>query len=206
MRRSNRESARTLFSTAISQGGYFTAKQAREAGYGYPHLDYHVAAGNFERVDHGLYRLTTIPPGEHDEFRRLALWSRNRKGQPQAIVSHESALVLHDLSELLPTAIHLTVPSSFRKPPPRGCVLHKASLPSSDVEEREGFLATTPLRTLVDASLGDVSTEQLEKAVTEAIARGLVRRGKLLEAAERIRPAKKLRLVLGEPSGEGIER
>lgn len=205
MPRSTKESARSLFSTAFGQGGYFTAKQAQEAGYRYQHLDYHVAAGNFERVDHGLYRLTTIPPGEYDDFRRLSLWSRNQKGIPQAVVSHESALVLHDLSELLPRAIHLTVPSTFRKPPPRGCVLHKSALGRGDVDEREGFFVTTPLRTLLDVSLDEVSTERLEKAVADALNRGLVRRGKLLQAAHCNRRAQRLRFVLGEQSEEVVE-
>lgn len=40
---------------AADRGGPFTAKQARAAGYGYRHLDDHETAGNFERVDHGLY-------------------------------------------------------------------------------------------------------------------------------------------------------
>ena len=52
---------------AHEQGGYFTAKQAKQAGYAYPHLDYHVSAGNFERVEHGLYRLASIPRGENDD-------------------------------------------------------------------------------------------------------------------------------------------
>src|SRR6516162_9642854 len=110
MPHSARKTARTLLAKALEQGGYFTAKQARNAGYDYPHLDYHVSTGNFERVDHGLYRLTTLPPGEHDDLVRLTLWSRNRQDQPEGVVSHQSALVLHDLSELLPAEIHLTVP------------------------------------------------------------------------------------------------
>jgi predicted transcriptional regulator of viral defense system len=71
-------------------------------------------------VEHGLYRLTSLPPGEHDDLVRLTLWSRNRQDEPQAVVSHESALVLHNLSELLPAEIHLTVPPALRKEPPAG--------------------------------------------------------------------------------------
>src|SRR3954452_12470094 len=136
MARSTREAHRALFALASSQGGYFTAKQAKEAGYGYKHLDYHETAGNFERVEHGLYRLPTVPPTEHDDLIRLSLWSRNQKDEPQAVVSHESALVLHELTELLPNRIHLTVPPKFRKPTPRGCILYKSSLAAEDVEER----------------------------------------------------------------------
>src|SRR5713101_6400593 len=119
----SREPHRTLFAIALAQGGYFTAKQAKQAGYDYPHLDYHIAAGNFVRVNHGLYRFAGLPPSEHDDPVHLSLWSRNRADEPKAVVSHETALALHDLGEVLPTKIHLTVPPGFRKKPPGGCVL-----------------------------------------------------------------------------------
>lgn len=192
MVRSRRSAALALAALAHEQGGYFTTKQAIQAGYGYKHLDYHETAGNFKRIAHGLYRLPTVPPDEHDDLIRLALWSRNQKDLPQAVVSHETALVLHDLTELLPDRIHLTIPPAFRKPPPRGCVLHKAVLATEDVEERAGFRVTTPLRTLQDAAAGDVSQEQLEKAVKDALARGLVRRTKLSDPR-----FSRLRAVLG---------
>lgn len=198
MPRSSREAARSLFSKALEQGGYFTAKQAREAGYDYPHLDYHVSTGNFERVEHGLYRLTSLPPGEQDDLVRLALWSRNRRDEPQAVVSHESALVLHDLSELLPAATHLTVPPTFRKATPAGCVLHKARLAPRDVEERAGFRVTAPLRTLLDVAAGGVPEEQLHKAVADALARGLVRKTKLLEAARKSPRSRRLLRILDQ--------
>ena len=182
MARSNKEAVRQLAVVANRQGGYFTTKQAIEAGYGYKHLDYHETAGNFERVDHGLYHLPTVPRAEHDDLIRLALWSRNQKDEPQAVVSHESALVLHELTDLLPNRIHLTVPRTFRKPVPKGCMLHKATLADGDVEERAGFRVTTPLRTLLDAAAGNVSQEQLSKAVKDALERGLVRRSKLTQA------------------------
>ncbi|WP_143206237.1 hypothetical protein [Singulisphaera sp. GP187] len=47
MARSSRAASRALFSRAVEQGGYFTAKQAKEVGYGYPHLEYHLRVGNF---------------------------------------------------------------------------------------------------------------------------------------------------------------
>ena len=184
MTRSSRESARSLAAIARNQGGYFTTKQAIAAGYGYPHIEYHESTGAFERVDRGLYRLEGVPPSEHDDLIRLSLWSRNRADESQAVVSHETALILHGLTELLPGRIHLTVPPSFRKPAPHGTELHKARLAPADVEEREGFSVTTPLRTLLDASAGGVSQEQLDLAVNDALVRGLVRR-KALDAALR---------------------
>ena len=197
MVRSAKEVARSLAALAHEQGGYFTAKQAQKIGYGYGHLDYHETAGNFERVDHGLYRLPTIPPSEDDELIRLAFWSRNQKDEPQAVVSHDTALVAHDLTELLPSKTHLTVPPKFRKETPRGVKLHKAVLSPEDVEERTGYRVTTPLRTLLDVAAGEVSQEQLEKAVSEALSRGLVRLAKLLAAARRNPELARLRTALG---------
>jgi predicted transcriptional regulator of viral defense system len=187
------QSHRALHAIAVTQGGYFTAKQAAEAGYGYTHLAYHLKAGNFERANHGLYRIVTIPPSEHDDLIRLTLWSRDRRDLPQATVSHETALSLHQLSDVLPRRVHLTVPHTFRKDPPPNCVLHRATLHPADVEHPEGFSLTTPLRTLLDvATSKTVTDEQLVKAVNDALTRGLVRRSKLATAARNTPAASRL--------------
>lgn len=189
--------ARTLAALAYQQGGYFTAKQARGAGYGYSHLDYHETAGNFVRVGHGLYRLPWVPYAEQDDLIRLSLWSRNQQDLPQAVASHQTALVLHGLSELLPGEIHLTVPLKFRKPAPQGCVLHKAQLETSEIEDWAGFRVTNPLRTLLDVAVTGISLEQLIKAVEEALVRGLVRRKRLDAAIENSPVTSQLAVALG---------
>jgi predicted transcriptional regulator of viral defense system len=182
--RDTRESLGALHGIASAQGGYFTAKQAAGAGYDYPHLSYHLKAGNFDRADHGLYRIVTIPLSDQDQLIRLSLWSRDRQDHPQAIVSDETALALHELSDVLARRVHLTVPRTFRKPAPDGCALHTASLANTEIEQREGYSITTPLRTLIDAATGEtVSGEQLARAIDDALQRGLVRRSKLESAA-----------------------
>jgi predicted transcriptional regulator of viral defense system len=181
--RPTKPALRRLKALARDHGGYFTAKQAAEIGYSYPHLVYHVSAGNFEHVAHGVYRLPEIPPTENDDLVRLSFWSRDRNDQPQAVVSRQTALAIHGLSDILPTKIHLTVPPTFRKTPVKGVVIHRAKLDSHDTEERDGFLVTTPLRTLIDVAADEtVSEEHLHRAVIEAIERGLVQRSKLKAA------------------------
>ena len=167
-----------LCAVAATQGGYFTARQADEAGYGNRHLDYHAGAGNFERIGRGLYRLPTIPRDEYDELIRLSLWSRDRRDQPQAVASYDTALAFHRLSDLLPIQLHLTVPPSFRKASPSDVVvLHKAVLATDDVQEASGFRVTSPGRTLLDvAEEPSFSQEQLDKALSDAVERGLVQR------------------------------
>jgi predicted transcriptional regulator of viral defense system len=169
---------------ARAQGGYVTAKQAHRAGYRSPHLAYHVKAGNLVRVGHGLYRIPELPLDEHDDLVRLALWSRDRQDRPQAVVSHQSALALLDLGDVLPRKTHLTVPPRFRKPVPAGCVLHRARLEPAQCDEWTVFSVTTPLRTLRDVARSrGVSREQLELALGQALERGLVRGATLRRAA-----------------------
>jgi len=188
--RDTQKSLQALYAVAATQGGYFTAKQAAAAGYDYQHLAYHLQAGNFERAAHGLYRMPTIPPAEHDDLIRLSLWSRGRDDLPQGTVSHASALFLHQLSDVLPAKVHLTVPPSFRKTAPRGCLLHKAHLAAADAEAREGFAITKPLRTLLDAARDSgITDEQLDRAIRDAIRRGLVRQSVLKQELGNAMPA-----------------
>jgi len=195
--RSTQAARRELSALAHTQGGYFTAKQAAVVGYGKRHLDYHVKAGNFERVERGLYKITAFPPSDHDDLIRLSLWSRGRDDKPQAVVSHETALDVYGLGELLPTRIHLTVPRSFRKRPPAGCVLHKAKLTSREIAKWEGFLVTSPIRTLLDiAETDSVTHEQLHRIVEQALANGIVRRTKLVDAVNRQTTVSRISKVL----------
>lgn len=175
-----------LFEVADRQDGYFTARQAREAGYDYRLQHYHRERGNWISVGHGLYRLRQYPDVEGEELVRLSLWSRDRSGRPQAVVSHETALRLHELTNLMSYGVHLSVPKGFRKEPPKGVVLlHKAQFDGGDVESRRGYKVTTPLRTILDiAQSPGVSQEHLDAAVAEALERGLVRRKRLREALE----------------------
>jgi len=189
------EARHLLHAIALTQGGFFTAKQACDAGYQYSHLAYHVHAGNFVRSGRGLYRLKDIPSGEYEDLVRLALWSRDRGDVPQAVVSHDTALALHGLSDVMPSRVHLTVPPTFRKSSPRGVVLHKARLTPADLEDREGFRITTPLRTLIDAATTkSVSDEQFNKAVADALDKGLIRKSQIASAIRTI-PAAAERLT-----------
>lgn len=182
MQRDPQENARKLHQIAAAQGGYFTAAQARQVGYAYSQQHFHVSRGNWLRIDRGIFRLRDFSPGEREDLIRWSLWSRNQKGIPQAIVSHDTALTVHALSDVMPDRVHLTVPKGFRKKVPPGCVLHKANLTPDDIESRTGYRVTTPLRTLLDVADSPLSQEHLNKAVRDALQRGLVRR-RLLEIA-----------------------
>src|SRR5258707_546573 len=119
-----------LFETAASQQGLFTTQQAAEAGYSPQLLVHYVQSGRAVRVRRGIYRLVHFPAGEQEELVAAWLWSE-RAG----VVSHQTALALHGLSDALPTHVHLTLPSAWRRRRfrvPAGIVLHHADVPSED--------------------------------------------------------------------------
>ncbi len=169
---------RKLTALASRQSGYFTAAQALEIGYSYQSQKYHADRANWIRVDRGLYRLPEWPAGEHDDLVRWSLWSKGL-----AVVSHETALTVHDLGDVNPGRIHLTVPPGFRAKAP-GAVLHRGTVPESDIHEHEGFRVTTPVRTLLDVAAGDLELDQLKTAVTDACAHNPATQRALLDRAD----------------------
>ncbi len=183
MRQSRHALTSRLYSIAEAQGGYFTAAQAEESGYRYPQQVYQRRIGAWEPIDRGIFRLRHFPPGEHEDLIRWSLWSRNRRGEIQATVSHHTAADLYGFGDLLPAKIHLTVPPGFRKPAPAACVLHVARLPPEDIVARGGFQATTPLRTVLDLAESALAEDQFAKVLRDALRSGRVRRKHLLETA-----------------------
>lgn len=119
---SRRDKERALFELADRQAGYFTAAQAGDMGYSYRAQSHHKKQGNWLDEGWGIFRLRDYPHSDEEEFVRLSLWSRDRQGRPQAVVSHDSALQLYELTDLLPAKIHLSVPGSFRKAAPESVV------------------------------------------------------------------------------------
>jgi len=170
-----------LYALAESQGGYFTAADAKALGYVYRYQHFHVKQGNWVKVDRSIYRLKRFPSSGHEDLIRWWLWSR-KKGA----ISHESAAALYDLGDVLPLKTHLTVPPDFRKKPAAGVVLHKVLLDEKDLETREGCRVTTPLRTILDLAREHLDPERLTAVVKDATRKGLVEKRTLLQTLAKL--------------------
>lgn len=181
------ESERNIRSIASRQQGYFTARQALEAGYSYPSQYYHSETGNWIREGYGFYHIADYTAADRPDLVLWSLWSSNRKGKPQGVFSHETALSIHDLSDVMPANLHMTVPPSFRKSAkiPKVLVIHRAALEPSDIQAMEGYSVTRPLRTIIDvATAGTISNDLLEQTIRQAFQRGLVQQDDLTNVAE----------------------
>ncbi|MFB9620044.1 type IV toxin-antitoxin system AbiEi family antitoxin domain-containing protein [Brooklawnia cerclae] len=179
---------RLLEATAFKQSGYFTAAQAKEVGYTYQAQKYHVDAGNWVRVDRGLFRLPSWPSDLDDQYVVWTLWSRGL-----GVVSHESALRVHGLSDVDPAQVHLSVPPGF-KAKDAMVMTHHQVVPPEDTEQRRAWTVTSPLRTLADVSAGNLSQEHIDQAVADAMERGMVTRRSILRRTAELPERAALRL------------
>ena len=118
-----------------------------------PLLDFQVESGEWvKEQQRGIYRLARYPVTDRPELVIWNLWSRDRKGNIQGVWSHETALDIYELSDVMPAKMHQTVSNRFRKgiAIPKVLALHYADLNEEEVRHQQGYRLTTPIRTLID--------------------------------------------------------
>lgn len=162
-----------LYELAEAQGGFLAAHQAADAGISRSTLSYHATEGNaLERVGHGVYRLRRFPTPPHGHV--VAGWLAVARAD--AVVSHESALELLDLTDVIADTVHVTLPRSKRGlRTPHGVRIHftERLIDQGHRREVQGVPVTGVERTLADLLRAGGWTEQIDLAVRQAIQRGL---------------------------------
>ncbi|HOD00606.1 MAG TPA: type IV toxin-antitoxin system AbiEi family antitoxin domain-containing protein [Myxococcota bacterium] len=171
-----------LFDFALAQEGNFTTAQAAIAGYSPQLIAKYLTNGRFIRVRRGIYRLVHFPAGEYEQLTAYWLWSFR-----QGVFSHQTALVLHDLSNIMPNFASMTLPASWRSRRlriPPGLLLYYSDVPPADTFLIGPLPVTSVSRTLQDCMQEHIAPEFLFDALTQAIESGQVNRGQLPEIEE----------------------
>jgi predicted transcriptional regulator of viral defense system len=168
-----------LYKIAEAQGGYFTARQAHRAGYSRERLSDLTSREQFIRVQRGIYRLAHFPASRFED-----LFIAHLRTGPNSVISHDSALVVYDLSDALPSEIHVVMPrtGSRRRD---GLRLHTNKIGAKEITRREGLPVTTPARTIADVITYGLGHELVRQAIEDAVRKGLTTRAELLEQADR---------------------
>jgi predicted transcriptional regulator of viral defense system len=168
-----------LYEIAEAQAGYFTAQQAQSVGFSWERLSSNVKRGKFVRIKPGIYRLTHFPGSPYEDL--FIAWLRTG---PSSTISHESALSVYELTDVLPGEVHVIVPrtASRRR---EGIHLHTNRLEPDEITTRLGLPVTTVARTITDVITGGLAAEHVRQAVQEALRRDLTTPDSLLEQASR---------------------
>ena len=173
-----------LYALAEGNAGYLTARAAADAGLARSTLSHHARpGGRLVHVARGLYRLRDFPSSPHEHI--VAGWLRTPPSA-DAVVSHESALELDDLSDVIADEVHVTVPRTRHRKQIEGVVVHLTTFPVTRRQRHTvlGIPVTTADRTIIDILRSTGMTEQVEAAVEQALQRGLTTKRRLRATAE----------------------
>jgi predicted transcriptional regulator of viral defense system len=163
-----------LAEIAVDQHGLVTTADARDAGIDPHRLIEMRRRGTAERVAHGVYRLPLLAPSTHlEQLAEATKWPTSR-----GVLSHDTALDVHDLCDINPARIHITIPAAYRmnrKEIPPVYVVHRRDLGKRDKTYYEGIPVVTERRAILDGIEGGVRADLLDQAIDTAARRGRVR-------------------------------
>lgn len=84
-----------------------------------------------QRAAFGVYRFPRYPVSQYDPYLVAVLWTR----APEACLSHETALDAHQISDVNPSAIHITVARNrrLRRTDGEGYLVHHEDLTADQI-------------------------------------------------------------------------
>jgi len=169
---------------AAEQEGLLAAADAREAGIDPHRLVDMERRGTIERVARGLYRFPLLDSRPQlGQLAQATMWA-DRRG----VLSHDTALDLHELCDVNPVQIHITIPTAYRlqKPVPKLYALHGRDLDEDEKTRYEGIAVVTPQRAILDGIESGLRTDLLRQAIDSARRRGLLRGAYLARMRRRL--------------------
>ncbi len=155
---------------AVDHGGYVTPALVAPVGVPAIELRKMVSRGTLTSAGHGVYRVPALPHDRYDEFILARLWAAGR-----GVISHDSALVVHELCDINPGHVHLTIPTRYRisRAGAHRYVIHHADLTDVEITHVDAVTATTVTRTLHD-TIHTVAAYLVRQAIDTARQRGAI--------------------------------
>lgn len=164
-----------LWAVALDQHGYVTSKDATGAGVDPLNLVKLGGRGTLRRVAHGVYRFSEdrIPVDEWDLYELATLWPAGR-----GVLSHDTALQLHEICDVNPAKIHVTVPRAYRvrKTGGESYEIHRVDLAPEELTWVEGVRIVTPSVAIAQGLATGTALHLLQQAIDSSAAKGLVPR------------------------------
>jgi predicted transcriptional regulator of viral defense system len=154
-----------IYELAEPHHGYVTTADAEARGISRFALARMAERGVLERVFQGVYRLSHFPLSPVAQYMEATLWPRSARG----VLSHDTALRVHEISDVNPTKIHLTIPPDVRthRTVPRVYQLHHADLAPTEIDVIDELPVTTPVRTIRDCQARGLGPALVRAAIAD---------------------------------------
>ncbi len=151
----------------------FLVGQAAEVGVPDGLVREMASRGLLERLAQGLYRISSMPIGEHTAYMEAVLWTLGR-----GVIVGDSALALWELADVNPRKIRVQVPRGYapRKRDGERYTVTTGQLDADDVDEIDGIPVAVPRVAIRQAIEQGVGADLIEQAITQAQARELIGR------------------------------
>src|SRR5450755_3345155 len=152
-----------LHELAWSQDGILTSTQVLAGGLTREVIRWRLAAGQWQRLQAGVYAVFSGPPG-----RRAILWAAALRAGSGAMLSYQTAAELAALTDRPSVPIHVTIPIDRCAGPIPGVVLHRSGRAAQALHP-----ALAPPRTRIEETVLDLA----DAAATVDDAYGWITRG-----------------------------
>ena len=171
-----------LHEHAVEQHGYITTRDADELGVNPQRLRLMKQRGTLSPISRGVFRFPDVPAGALDQYVEATLWPL----EVQGVLSHATALDLHELCDINPSRIDVTVPPGFRtiRTPPPVMRLHREALPEDEITWHEGIPTVSVYRAIRGSIDQHVGWNLIEQAIGTARRRGRLTAGQTDELRE----------------------
>ena len=150
-------------------------RQAKEAGYSRKDVSSLASNNKFTRIAYGIYRITFFPATKYEDLMIAVL-----KSGPKAVISHDSALSVYQVSDILPDTVHVTVPKS-RSRRPQGIKFHTCDITDQEITSFNGLPITTVERTITDVIRNGLDEHLVRHAIEQSMEQGLLTRDSLID-------------------------
>ena len=161
-----------LWDVAMDQHGYVTLADAAVLGISQPTVFMLAQRGTLERAARGVYRFPDFPATAAAPYAEAVLWT----GQTGAYLSHDTALALHELGDINPGRIHVTVPKGCRLRRAGGdlYVVHQEDLCEDQIGWWERIPIATPETAIGQGIDSGIPSYLLTQALGMAARRGAI--------------------------------
>lgn len=163
-----------LWDVALDQYGYVTTVDAKRLGVPTAELIKLGGRGKLIRSAQGVYRFPDYPVSPRGQLMEAVLWTRD----PFAVLSHDTALDVYELSDINPDVIHITVPKREkpirRNVTPKEYVVHYQNLQADQRYYWEQIPCVT-VETAIDQEIAArVRPDLIAQAIDQAEEQGLI--------------------------------
>lgn len=169
---------------AAKQHGYITQRDVERLNTDSSAFRELVEDGVVEDISFGLYRMAACEWTSLTSYMEAVLWPHDRRG----VLSHATALMLHNLSDVNPAKIDLCVETSYQPQQviPRLYRLHYENLAAHEITEIDGIPIVTAEKAVLQSYQAALGPALIGQAIHDGYNNELFTKQTAIDLAQKV--------------------